>query len=292
MINNKPDVSVIIPIYNRFDLLMRTLKSLKLQTFRNFEVIIIDDCSQEKLNLFAIKELLNDIKVVYKPLKVNSGPGKARSVGRKLARGKYVTYLDSDDEWRKDFLISTVSILNEYKEVSMVFSNTLIKFKNGTRERNKMSRGVKNFFTLIIEKKTYWATGAALWRSEISLSQNWSCYRDHEDYYHDITCLYDKPKIYYLPEKLCVINKNEASGIKRSNIEMFKVLIEILKNFLRHKKDFKVDLVNFVTSRLRKRKYNLKESYYFFLIGNLFFKKGYYKSYIKLYKIYFERLSL
>ena len=289
--SNLPTVSVIIPIYNRFDLLERTCKSLLLQNFKNFEVILIDDCSEEKINLNHLKSILVGLNIHYKRLEINSGPGKARSVGRQLANGKYVAYLDSDDEWDKNFLAKTVEVLEKNNKASMVFTNTLIKTKNGNRKRNKMDSGFKNFFSLIINKKTYWATGAALWRAEVSLSQNWSGYRDHEDYYHDIVSLYHQPDIFYLSDILCVINKNDNLGITRSNQQMFKVLIEILKKFLKRKKESQVDFLKFVLDRLKKRKYSIFDFYYFIVMGNIFLSKGYFKNYIDLYKLYLKRLK-
>ena len=91
--NNIPLVSIIIPFYNRHDLVITALNYISLQTYKNIEVILIDDGSDYALEI-------NDdfgLDMQLKRLKENKGPGYARRVGRQMAKGKYVCYLDSDD---------------------------------------------------------------------------------------------------------------------------------------------------------------------------------------------------
>src|SRR5690554_393682 len=111
--NHSPLVSVIIPFYNRFDFLENTLLSVKNQDYNNFEVILIDDCSELQFDLERAEGLFQNHKVIYKRLERNSGPGTARSKGREIATGKYIAYLDSDDQWEPRFLKSTVAKLEE-----------------------------------------------------------------------------------------------------------------------------------------------------------------------------------
>jgi glycosyltransferase involved in cell wall biosynthesis len=285
----KPLVSVIIPIYNRLELLQKTLLSLKKQTYTNFEVIIIDDCSDTEFDLQSFNDYF-DTKTTYQRLNKNSGPGKARSYGRQLAKGEFVAYLDSDDEWKEEFLMETVKALIKYKEVSMVFTNTLIRAGEKNRIRNNMGTGLKDFFHLIINEKIYWATGAVLWRANISLENNWSKYRDHEDYFHDILSLYNNPTIYYLQDNLCIVNKNQALGVKRSNSQMCLVLISILKTYLKRKPVNKYDLIKFTLSRLKKRKYSVSDFYYFFIISSVFAQKLYFEESLYVYKLYLKRV--
>lgn len=283
-----PLVSVIIPFYNRFDLLDTSLNSVAQQSFTDYEVILVDDNSDEKIDLRNYIDIFWD-KLIFHRLGENSGPGYARSEGRKLAKGKYVAYLDSDDEWEVDFLSKTVEVL-ETSKASMVFCNTKIKSKNTFRIRNNMESGYKNFFDLITNKKTYWATGSALWRSDISLSKNWKEFRDHEDYLHDILSLKESPKIYYIDEQLCVVNKNDNLGVERSNIDMLKVLIKI-SEVLPKKKNNECDLVDFIMYRLKKRKYKLSEFRYFFLVFKILLMKGYYASSINVFKIFYKKID-
>jgi glycosyltransferase involved in cell wall biosynthesis len=87
--------SVIIPVYNRENLIRETINSVLKQSFYDFEIIVVDDGSTDK-TLSALKEYGNRVKVLSQQ---NQGPGAARNIGIQIAQGKYITFLDSDDLW-------------------------------------------------------------------------------------------------------------------------------------------------------------------------------------------------
>lgn len=93
----KPTVSVIIPTYNRANLLKRAIESVISQRFEDFELIVVDDASPD--NTPEIVESINDTRIRYIRLKENSGGPVARNTGIKKARGKFIALLDDDDEW-------------------------------------------------------------------------------------------------------------------------------------------------------------------------------------------------
>ncbi|WP_417858950.1 glycosyltransferase family 2 protein [Xanthomarina gelatinilytica] len=258
-----PLVSIVIPIFNRLDLLKNTLLSIEGQTFNSLEVLLIDDASETVFNIQELQDMLVGRSLRYHKLNKNQGPGKARSIGRALAKGQYVAYLDSDDEWEPTFLEETVAVLETHDAVSMVFTNVLIKRKHSSQKRLALTTGNYDFFDLIFNKKLYWATGAALWRSNISLAENWKSFRDHEDYVHDILSLLQAPQIYHLETPLCIVNKNDSLGIPRSNSDMLKSLLllsrskQIIKNLSKEKK--KDEFVSFIVWRLYKRNYKIKD---------------------------------
>lgn len=96
----KDKISVVVPTYNREKLIKKTVQSLLKQTYDNLEIIIIDDGStdntEEVINEFA------DKRIKYIKLKKNKGACHARNVGIKKSKGKYITFLDSDDVYYKD----------------------------------------------------------------------------------------------------------------------------------------------------------------------------------------------
>ena len=87
--------SVVIPTYNRASLLPKTLDSVFAQTFKNYEVIVVDDGSTDTTQDY-LKSLENRITVLMQP---NRGPGAARNLGAQYAKGNYLAFLDSDDLW-------------------------------------------------------------------------------------------------------------------------------------------------------------------------------------------------
>jgi len=92
-----PLVSVIIPVFNRAGLIVRTIESVLAQSITDMEVIIVDDASTD--NTGAVVENIGDPRVKYFRLETNGGPSIARNTGVERAEGEYVAFLDSDDEW-------------------------------------------------------------------------------------------------------------------------------------------------------------------------------------------------
>jgi glycosyltransferase involved in cell wall biosynthesis len=92
-----PTISVIIPTYNREKLIIKALESVLNQTYTDFEILVIDDASTDNTES-EIKKLNND-KIIYYKLDKNGGQCIARNFGIKRANGKFIAFLDSDDEW-------------------------------------------------------------------------------------------------------------------------------------------------------------------------------------------------
>lgn len=101
-----PLVSVIIPTYNRKKTLKRCIDSVLQQSYRNFEIIIVDDCSTDGTMEFVEAEYGNiaDINIIYVRNDSNLGAAASRNVGVSYANGEYIAFHDSDDEWYHDKL--------------------------------------------------------------------------------------------------------------------------------------------------------------------------------------------
>jgi glycosyltransferase involved in cell wall biosynthesis len=97
-----PLVSVIIPTYNRATLLPRAIESVRQQTHENWELIVVDDGSQDGTE--AVVKSLQDPRIRYERHEVNRGVSAARNTGLRLAQGQWVAFLDSDDYWRREKL--------------------------------------------------------------------------------------------------------------------------------------------------------------------------------------------
>jgi glycosyltransferase involved in cell wall biosynthesis len=124
-------VSIIVPVYNREEKIKRLISTVEKQTFKNWELIIVDDGSVDG-TLSVIKEAaFNDPRIV--PIKnVNSkGPSGARNTGLERASGKYIAYQDSDDEWIPSHLEIMVSYLEKYSDkIDIMSANALRKTEN------------------------------------------------------------------------------------------------------------------------------------------------------------------
>lgn len=93
------DVSVVIPTYNRLKTLPDCINSVLKQSFQNYEIIISDDCSSDKTEEFIKKLQKVDNRIKYYKASKNNGAQAARNLGIENANGKWIAFLDSDDEW-------------------------------------------------------------------------------------------------------------------------------------------------------------------------------------------------
>ena len=138
---NNTKVSVIIPVYNVEQYLRQCLDSVINQTFKDIEIIVVNDCSPDN-SLQIIKEYQQkDDRMFLIDLKQNIGLGNARNEGMKVANGKYVTFVDPDDWVTKDYvevLYNTIEKYN-YDVISPDFyeyDNVTQKISNGKQPPN------------------------------------------------------------------------------------------------------------------------------------------------------------
>ena len=131
--NSGPVVSIIIPAYNAHLYIGATLESAVNQTFRSFEIIVVDDGSTDDTQSIAQDFCDRGVTVISQS---NAGPAAARNRALSIARGEYVALLDADDLWEPDYLQTMVGFLNSHPEVSIAFSDSVFFGKskfNGRR---------------------------------------------------------------------------------------------------------------------------------------------------------------
>ncbi|MBI5352969.1 MAG: glycosyltransferase family 2 protein [Chloroflexi bacterium] len=104
-----PVVSVIIPVYNRSDTIAQSMESVLAQTFKDFELIIVDDGSTDRTR--EIIRQVNDDRIQLISHDHNLGAASARNTGMQAAVGKYIAWLDSDDEWLPEKLKAQLDAL-------------------------------------------------------------------------------------------------------------------------------------------------------------------------------------
>ncbi len=107
-----PNVSVIIPAYNRRDVIGRAIESVLAQSFQNFEILIGDDGSTDDTSEIVRQYQHKDSRIVLLRWEVNRGASWARNVLIERARSKYIAFLDSDDEWLPEILREQVGMMD------------------------------------------------------------------------------------------------------------------------------------------------------------------------------------
>jgi len=117
-----PRVSVIIPTYNRASLIARAVNSVLSQTYKDFEIIIVDDGSTDGTEEMIKK--FTDPRILYIHHEENRGSATARNTGLRVARGEYIAFQDSDDEWLPEKLERQLQILESSpRKVGLVYTD-------------------------------------------------------------------------------------------------------------------------------------------------------------------------
>lgn len=146
--NMNPKYSIITPMFNSFNLMGRYFESLNNQTYKNFEVIIVDDFSTdgsyEKVCAYAKKSPLTIS--VYRAEK-NMGPGNARNIGMDVAKGEWITFVDNDD-WIDIDTIEKINAVIEREKANCVIYDYFTTNGNEKRRERSMYSAERGFVPL------------------------------------------------------------------------------------------------------------------------------------------------
>ena len=129
-------VSIIMPTYNCAKFIGKTIESVIAQTYENWELIIVDDCSKD--NTEEVVSKYKDNRIKYHRLENNSGAAVARTEAMKKARGSYMSFLDSDDLWKKDKLEKQLEFMNKNN-----YNFTCTEYEQIDEEGNKLNKVIK-----------------------------------------------------------------------------------------------------------------------------------------------------
>lgn len=138
-------VSIITPTYNSAKHITETIKSVQNQTFTNWEMIIVDDCSSDNTEEIVKKIQKEDDRIQFFKLKENSGSGVARNLGIEKATGHFMTFIDSDDIWFPEFITNSVDTIQK--------TNTPFVFSSYKRSNENLEFIYSDF--IVPQKVTY-----------------------------------------------------------------------------------------------------------------------------------------
>jgi glycosyltransferase involved in cell wall biosynthesis len=175
-------VSIITPLYNSEEFISETIESVLSQSYNNWEMIIADDCSTDNGINNVKKYQKEDQRIKLIQLKENSGAAVARNEGIKLANGKYIAFLDSDDLWHPEKLEKQISFMKE-NDYAFTYTNYQKISESG------------NLTDIIVESPSKLGYKKAL----------------HTNYIGCLTAIYDTEKLgkIYMPE----IRKRQDYGL-------------------------------------------------------------------------------
>ena len=169
--NQLPLVSIIIPAYNRAHTIKMTLDSVLNQTYKNYEVIIVDDNSKDN-TYEVVKPYLSDNIFYYKNEK-NLGGGKSRNVGVEHSKGSILAFLDSDDEWLPEKLEKQVNIFMTNEDIALVYTKFyLISETSGKKFVSEETKRLNDDFKSILCNNFIATTSTIAIRREAFLDIN------------------------------------------------------------------------------------------------------------------------
>ncbi|WP_251923634.1 glycosyltransferase family 2 protein [Salinibacter ruber] len=116
-----PAVSVVLPTYNRANLVGRAILSVQRQTFDKWELVVVDDSSEDRTK--QVVESFDDERIRYTKHTINRGGGAARNTGIRMSEGEYIAFLDSDDKWYKNKIKKQLQVFRQNCDsVSLVYT--------------------------------------------------------------------------------------------------------------------------------------------------------------------------
>ncbi|MBX2827486.1 MAG: glycosyltransferase family 2 protein [Flavobacteriaceae bacterium] len=156
-----PRFSVVIPLYNKENYILDTLKSVLEQDFTDFEVLVVNDCSTDQS--FEKAKTLQDPRIRLLEHDRNKGLSASRNTGIKASEGTYVAFLDADDQWKPSFLNTIDHLVTTYPEASLYATKYEVHLGNGRIITHDFQVSgidqhgvVTNFFTSNLNQNFYY----------------------------------------------------------------------------------------------------------------------------------------
>lgn len=157
VINNSSLVSIVVPVYNAEKFIKDTIKTVIDQTYQNWELLLVDDCSADK-SVEIIKEYQQKdkrIKLCSNPK--NSGAAISRNRGVEESRGRYIAFLDADDLWEPKKLEKQVSFMLE-KDCAFSFTGYEFADENGKPNGKKVDVPERLTYRQALRNTIIWTT--------------------------------------------------------------------------------------------------------------------------------------
>ena len=224
IIDNQKLISVIIPTFNRENLIKDAINSVLEQTYQNFEILIIDDGSTDDTS--DVVKSIGDTRIKY-IYQENAGVSRARNNGIENAQGEYIAFLDSDDFWHPEKLEKQATVLDQNSDADIVtnssqyqtFQNDLICIKNNLAKNQKevismMLLCQDMVYTgtpvLCVRKRIFEKSG--VFDEEMRFCEDW-------DLFFRMALV---GKVYNIPEILTYVRSHKDNVTKTSSVNKFK----------------------------------------------------------------------
>lgn len=219
-------VSVIVPHYNRNELISNLIQNIIHQEYRPIEVILIDDGSDTPISFTA--GVSDDVPVRVINLTHSGCPGSVRNVGIQAANGKFIAFLDSDDLWLPQKLRLQMEVFDKKPFVDLCHGNVLI-IKDGTPRKvcRHLSTGHQlSYGELLLKDNVF--TSSVIAKKIIFTTEQFNKYPSAQDYELWLR-LVRKFNFFYLSEPLYIYADTKQDSISRKSIQRYLNLLKIFR---------------------------------------------------------------
>lgn len=221
IMQKKPLVSVIIPVYNGEKFIAECLESVYAQTWHPLEVIIVDDGSTDN-SLAIVEQLPGEKRIICQN---NLDVSAARNTGVRQSNGDFIAFLDQDDVWLPDKLNKQMDIFKQYPEIDLVFTD-LIKFYESGKEhhaRDKHKLALKlnhnNLFSTLIRKNLLMPSEVVVKKASFNIAGGFDeNFRTCGDYEMWLRMAGLGMKFHYIPEVLLKYRQHGSNAAKNTEI--------------------------------------------------------------------------
>jgi len=263
---NKNLVTVLINSYNGEKTIYQTIKSALAQTYKNYEILIIDDASGD--NTINLVKKFNNKKLRLYRNKKNIGLGKSRVLAQSKIRGEYVCILDQDDIWHKNKIKSQLKLFSNNKKIGLIATGyKLIDENNKVISLENKYYDMKNFINYLSFKNIF-AHSTIMYRTKYAKSVGW--YSNKLIYAQDFDLTLKMLKKYefkFLRNFLTKIRVNSKS-MSKSKIFQINIINEELIILKKIRALYNLNLNNSIKNYYQYFKIKIKLFlYHFKLIG-------------------------
>ena len=280
----KPFFSVVIPTYNHEVFLEKAVKSVLNQTFSDYEIIIIDNYSND--NTENLIKNLNNKNIKFIKNRNHGIIAKSRNIGIEQSKSEWIAFLDSDDIWRQEKLKVLFNFIKNNNNYDVICNNELWVYKNNNKTKvSKYGPYKNNFYKNLLKYGSCISTSASLVRKKYLLDNKIffneeKSFAPYEDYDFWMRIAKNNGKFKFLKEVLGEHlfhqeswSEKNKSILKNSTILISKHHVFNVQNFTNRKEN----LWSHIECRL-----DLND------ITGLLFSKKYLKGFVELFKLFFR----
>lgn len=227
--------SIIMPVYNSEKVLEKSISSIINQTYKNWELIIVDDGSTDE-SLEILKRYAGKCTRIKVYQQKNSGPGAARNKGISKANGDYIAFIDADDYFDLNYL-SVVNSKIENCVADLIFINTVNEQPNGKVDycdniHKYASYEKKELLSMQMTGMIPWGPCSKIVKSDIVKPHKFSNLKVGEEIIYSFNVLRDSKKIIFIEKPLYHYVHNENGQHKKGGIDPWRQVVDTMKEHL------------------------------------------------------------